>query len=90
MSKEDKPIQVVILGAISSLALICVATYIAIVGFNIASTVILVSALSGLAVPAVVYADGAVDFVTGVFEMFIEGLVAIFEGIVEIVGSIFG
>ncbi|SIQ51526.1 hypothetical protein [Marinobacterium stanieri] len=90
MSNDVKPIPVVILGAISSLFLILTLLYILIAGFDAISTVILVSAFSGLAIPAVIYADGAIECVTGVFEMFAEGISAIFSGILDAIGSLFG
>ncbi len=55
-----------------------------------AATVILVSAFSGLAIPAVMYADSAIECITGIFEMFAEGIATIFSGILDAIGSLFG
>lgn len=90
MSKDAKPIQVVILGAISSFFLLGTLIYIFIAGFNMAATFILVSAFSGLAIPAVMYADSAIECVTGIFEMFAEGIATTFSGILDAIGSLFG
>jgi len=89
-SKEKKPFSIRLLASLSSLALIASVVYILVAGMNLASTLILVSALGGLAGPAIVTGDGIIECVTGFFKMFIEGIQSIFEVITEVFSSIFG
>lgn len=88
--KEKKPTGIRILGSVSSLLLVCSIIYILVAGFNLASTLILVAALGGLAGPAVVAGDGVAECLAGILEMFLEGIQSIFSAIADIFGSILG
>ena len=89
-SKEKKPTSIRLLASLSSLAVIISVVYILVAGMNLASTLILVSAVGGLAGPAIATGDGVVECVSGFFEMFIEGIQATFEVIAEVFSSILG
>lgn len=88
--KEDRPIWIKLLRAASSLALIGSTTYIVFAGFNLIAAFVLVSSFGGIATPAVIAADSALECVTGFIEAFVEGVLSVFEMIGDIIGSIFG
>ena len=89
-SKEKKTTSIRLLASLSSLALIISVVYILVAGMNLASTLILVSSIGGLAGPAIATGDGIIECVTGFFEMFIEGIQSIFEAISGVFSSILG
>lgn len=87
MEREEKqPNWARVLRAIFSASFVCVSIYVLFAGFNLISSLILVSSFSGLAAPAVMAADSALECVTGFFEALLDGLLSIFESI----GNIFG
>lgn len=79
-----------LLRAMSSLALLGGVVYVAVAGFNLAATLVLVAAFGGVAVPAVMAADSALECVTGFFEVFVEGLLSVVSVLCDLVGSILG
>ena len=87
--KEKRHLGIRILSSISSLVLIGTITYMFIAGADMASSIILVSALGGIAGPAIVAGEGVLEMIGLFFEIFLEGILAIFEGIAGIFGSIF-
>lgn len=89
-NKQKRPTSLVILGAISSFMLIVTIIYIYIAGTNLISTLILVSAVGGLVIPAATDSNGFLELITGIFEVFIEGIQTILQGIFDFIGSIFG
>lgn len=89
-SNSKRPIGVRALGAVSSLVIVFGVVYIVFAGINLASSLILLSAFGGLAGPAIVMGDSVVECITGIFEMFIEGIMAVFEFIGNLFGSMFG
>jgi hypothetical protein len=74
------------LRAISSVSFVCVSVYVLFAGFNFAASLVLISSFSGIAAPAVMAADSALECVTGFFEALLDGLLSIFE----FIGNIFG
>lgn len=78
------------LRTISSLALIGATTYVIVAGFNLIAAVVLISSFGGIAGPAVMAADSALEYVTGFFELLLDGILSIFEIIGDIFSSIFG
>ena len=89
-NKQKRHTGIRVLASISSLVIIISVVYMFVAGANLASSLILMSALGGLAGPAVVAGDGFLDIIGGFFEIFLEGILSIFEGIAEIFSSIFG
>lgn len=87
--KEERHLGIRILASISSLVVIGAITYMLIAGADLASSLILISALGGIAGPAVVAGEGVLEIIGLFFEIFLEGILAIFEGIAGIFGSIF-
>jgi len=87
--KEKRHIGIRILASVSSLVIIVSITFMLIAGANLTSSLILISALGGIAGPAIVAGDGFLNIIDGFFEIFFEGILSIFEGIAEIFGSIF-
>jgi hypothetical protein len=79
-----------LLRTISSLALIGATTYVIVAGFNLIAAVVLISSFGGIAGPAVMAADSALECVTGFFELLLDGILSIFEIIGDIFSSIFG
>lgn len=88
--KEDCPIWIKLLRAASSLSLIGATTYIVFSGLNLVVAFVLVSSFGAIATPVVIAADSALEYVTGFFEVFVEGVLSVFEMIGNIIGSIFG
>ncbi len=89
-SKGDRSIRIRLLRAISALALIGALVYIVIAGFNLIATLVLISSFGGIATPAMMAAESALECVTGFFEILLEGILSIFEIIGDIISSIFG
>ncbi|WP_334079121.1 hypothetical protein [Microbulbifer sp. M83] len=89
-NKEKRPVWIRLLSATSSLALIGATTYVIIAGFNLVAFLVLISSFGGVAGPAVMAADSAIECVTGFFEILLEGVLSIFKIIGDIFGSIFG
>ena len=87
--KEKRHLGIRVLASISSLVIIISIVYMVFAGANLASSLILISALGGIAGPAIVAGDGFLSIIGGFFEIFFEGILSIFEGIAEIFGSIF-
>ena len=95
MNSEDekinrKPLGVRFLGSSCSLLLVGLIIYIAVAGFNFAAAILLVLAVGGLAGPSVVAGDSIFECLSGIVEMFIDGIQSIFEAIAEVISSIFG
>ena len=88
--KKEQSIWIRLLRTISSLALIGATTYVIVAGFNLIAAVVLISSFGGIAGPAVIAADSALECVTGFFELLLDGIVSIFEIIGDIFSSIFG
>lgn len=88
--KKEQSIWIRLLRTISSLALIGATTYVIVAGFNLIAAVVLISSFGGIAGPAVMAADSALECVTGFFELLLDGILSIFEIIGDIFSSIFG
>lgn len=88
--KKEQSIWNRLLRTISSLALIGATTYVIVAGFNLIAAVVLISSFGGIAGPAVMAADSALECVTGFFELLLDGILSIFEIIGDIFSSIFG
>ena len=88
--KKEQSIWIRLLRTISSLALIGATTYVIVAGFNLIAAVVLISSFGGIAGPAVIAADSALECVTGFFELLLDGILSIFEIIGDIFSSIFG
>ncbi len=88
--KQEKPIQVRVLNAVVSLALLASVVYILVAGIDLASSLILLAAIGGLAGPIVVSGAGVVEAVVGMFEAFVEGVLEILSAIADLLSSIFG
>ena len=88
--KEKRHIGIRLLASFSSVVVIISIVYMFVAGVDLASSLILVSALSGIAGPAIIAGDGILEIISVFFEIFIEGILSIFSGIAEIFGSIFG
>ena len=89
-NKEERNLGTRILPSISSLVVIGALIYMFIAGADMASSIILVSALGGIVGPAIVAGEGVLEILGFFFEIFLEGILGIFEGIANIFGSIFG
>ncbi len=79
-----------VLGSVAALTLIVAVIYVLVAGINLISSLVILSALGGLAGPAIAVGDGFVECVVGIFEMFIEGIALLFEAIGNFFGSLFG
>ena len=88
--KKEQSIWIRLLRTISSLALIGATTYVIVAGFSLIAAVVLISSFGGIAGPAVMAADSALECVTGFFELLLDGILSIFEIIGDIFSSIFG
>ena len=88
--KKEQSIWIRLLRTISSLALVGATTYVIVAGFNLIAAVVLISSFGGIAGPAVMAADSALECVTGFFELLLDGILSIFEIIGDIFSSIFG
>lgn len=88
--KKEQSIWVRLLRTIFSLTLIGATAYVVVAGFNLIAAVVLISSFGGIAGPAVLAADSALECVTGFFELLLDGILSIFEIIGDIFSSIFG
>ena len=87
---SKKSIWIRLIGSVSSLAMIGCFIYIAVVGIDIASTLILASAFSGIAAPVVIAGEGFMECFVGIIEAFVEGVTGVLEVVGDVIGSIFG
>lgn len=87
--KKEQSIWIRLLRTISSLALVGATTYVIVAGFNLIAAVVLISSFGGIAGPAVMAADSALECVTGFFELLLDGILSIFEIIGDVFNSIF-
>ncbi len=85
--KKERSIGVKILASASSLTLIVCVVILLFAGINYTTALVAAAAFGGLAVPAVVAGNTLTECVSGIFEMFLEGLSAIFEAIASIFSS---
>jgi len=83
--KKKRPVGIRILASVSSIALIVSLVVLLIAGSNVAATLIAIAAFGGLAGPAVVAGDSVIECLSGILELFVEGIAEIFAAI----GSIF-
>lgn len=84
-NKYERSLGLRLLGTLSTFALIFVLLYVLFVGFNLYSTLILVSAVSVLGGQAIFVTESAIECVVGFFEILLESIMAVFE----FIGSIF-
>ncbi len=91
MSKrKEKSIDLRILSSLSAFLLLGAGLYVLFVGINLYSGAIITSAVLGLAVPGIMTGDGILEMIGGFFEAFFDGLMEVFAGILDFIGSIFG
>lgn len=88
--KPKKSVGIKMLGAVCSLALIVSMGVIVIAGSNTVAALVLMTAVGGLAGPSVVAGEGIVDCLSGMLDMFIEGVTSVVTMIVDAISSIFG
>ncbi|ROR94892.1 hypothetical protein EDC56_3705 [Sinobacterium caligoides] len=85
--KKEKSIGVKALASVSSLTLIVCVVILLVAGTNLFTGLVAVAAFGGLTAPAVMTGDTLAECVSGVFEMFMEGISTIFEAIASIFSS---
>ncbi len=91
MSKrKEKPTGLRILSSISAFVLIGTGIYMFFAGINLYSGAIITSAILGLGVPSVMTGEGILEIIGGFFGAFFDGLMEVFGGILDFIGSIFG
>ena len=92
MTKEKKPLALRLLGTISTFVLLGSIIYILILGIDLTSGLILLSAIGGISGPVILSgsSESILEIITGIFEVLIEGITGVFEIIGDIFGSIFG
>ena len=88
-NRKEKPIVVRVLSCVSAFVLLGVGIYGLIVGISWYSGSIAAMATLGLVVPSVISGDSALDMIAGTFEAFLDGLMEVFGGIFDLIGSIF-
>ncbi|MGG2399067.1 hypothetical protein ACJRW5_19185 [Pseudomonas sp. SH1-B] len=88
--RTQRSVGLRLLRATSSLALIGAGTYVAVAGFNMLATLVLVSSFGSILAPAVISAESTLECVAGFFEILLDGVLSIFEMIGNVVSSIFG
>lgn len=89
-TKDKKPSGIRILNSLCAMALLGVVVYVAIAGVDALALGVLALALAGVTAPVVASADGFLDVLAGVLEALTEGIVAVFEAIVDAISGLFG
>ena len=84
-NKYERSLGLRILGSFSAFALIFVLMYIVFAGFNLYSTLVLVSAITVIGGQAAFVGESVVECIVGFFEILLESLTTVFE----VIGSIF-
>lgn len=92
MNRKEKKNSLLtrLLGAACTVLLIVSVIYIANVGFNYISGLIILAAVSGIAGPSIATGDGVLDILTDIVEIVTEGIQTIIEAALDFFSSIFG
>ena len=90
MSKKQRSGIVRALNAVCAMVLVVAGLYVVIAGFQIAAVVALVCATAGVATPVLLSGEGILEVVSGIFGALLDGLMAVFEAILDIFSGIFG
>lgn len=84
MGRKDKSIIKRILNSLGSLALIGAGGYMFFAGFSMLSSIIFTAALLSICTPVITDGGSIAEVVTGVVEVFIEGVMGVFEAIASV------
>lgn len=90
--QKQKPIAIRLLNTVCAFMFIGCVIYIFFVGITLIPSLILLAAIGGVAGPVIVLggSEGTLEFLIGILEAFVEGVLGVFETIGDIFGSIFG
>lgn len=86
---EKRPIVLRLIYSIASLGLIFSILVIFFGQFTLASALILAASTITLSGASIAESDGVLECISGFFEVFLDGIFAIFEGISALINSIF-
>lgn len=88
-NRKEKSTGVRFLSCISAFLMVVAIGYISIAGINMYAGTMLIASVLGLGVPAISAGEGFMDSILGFFEMFLDGLMEVFGGIGDFIGSFF-
>jgi len=83
-NKFERSLALRFISSISAFALFITIVYVIFVGFNLISTLILVTAFGGLAGQAVFVGESFTEWITSFFEILVESISSVFEAIVSV------
>ncbi len=83
-NKFERSLGLRFISSVSALVLIGTLIYIIVAGFNLISTLILISAFSGLAGQAIFVGESFIECITSFFEILLESVLSIFEAIASV------
>ncbi len=89
-NKSERSFGLRAFNALCAIVLFTSIVFLLLGGFQIVAAAALVSAIAGVATPAVAGGEVIGEMIMGVFEAIVDGIMGIFEAIASIFSSIFG